>query len=232
MKKEVHGTPSQGVAPLVLLLLAAMAGAAALGACAPAPAYAPSPRPYLALRGLPAHASGYHPDVAALHKAGVPTAFGQEEWDAIVLTQEVHGHTGIYTILGAKMGIRAWEVLNAPLRAIHAKAETGSAQPLACLLDGIQVSIGSTFGQNLISLADGVPPAAAATFSYQDKAVRIALKPEYSEEIRGFIQEFIAAHGNLTEAYFAAVEAKSYDIWKTYDRKEIFAVEEVPAPGA
>ena len=32
---------------------------------------------------------------------------GEAEWRAVVLTNDIHGHLGIYSTLGAKMGLRA-----------------------------------------------------------------------------------------------------------------------------
>jgi pyrimidine-specific ribonucleoside hydrolase len=36
-------------------------------------------------------------------------------WKAVVLTNELHHHMGHWSIVGAKMGIRAREILAAPL---------------------------------------------------------------------------------------------------------------------
>lgn len=37
-----------------------------------------------------------------------------QEWTAVLLTNELHRHLGMWNIVGAKMGIRAMEVLTAP----------------------------------------------------------------------------------------------------------------------
>ena len=39
---------------------------------------------------------------------------GFEEWKAVLLTNELHRHLGMWSIIGAKMGIKAREILNAP----------------------------------------------------------------------------------------------------------------------
>ena len=48
--------------------------------------------------------------------------YGEEEWRAVTLTNEIHGHLGIYSTLGAKMGIRARELF----RERGAEGEEGS----------------------------------------------------------------------------------------------------------
>ena len=41
---------------------------------------------------------------------------GLEEWKAVLLTNELHRHLGMWSIIGAKMWIRAREILGACLR--------------------------------------------------------------------------------------------------------------------
>ena len=108
------------------------------------------------------------------------------------------------------------------MRAVSVKSLTGTKQPLACMIDGLQVGLGSTLGQNLIEAPAVDQPAVAAEFSYQDRAVTLRLKPEYEKRIAGYIQDAIAEHGNLTPAYFAKVEEISYTVWADFDRKAIF----------
>jgi len=209
------------------LLLCLAAASTCLTACPPASPPAESARPFVVMRGMPLNADAYHPPVAALVREGIPQKFGREEWDAVVLTQEVHGHVGIYTILGAKMGVKAREALDAPVHNIHVVSETGHDQPLACMIDGLQVSIKSTLGQSLIEVPELENPGVAATFTYEDRSVRVALTPEYTENIARRIQQAIADHGDLTPAYFDEIQAQSYEVWATFDRNEIFEVEPV-----
>lgn len=39
--------------------------------------------------------------------------YGKEEWNACVLTSELHRHLGVYALIGAKMGVRAKEYFGA-----------------------------------------------------------------------------------------------------------------------
>ena len=48
----------------------------------------------------------YAPDVREIMSDTIER-FGKEEWYKVVLTNEIHGHLGIYSTLGAKMGCYA-----------------------------------------------------------------------------------------------------------------------------
>ena len=153
---------------------------------------------------------------------GIPEKFGHEEWESIVLTNEVHQHVGIYSIIGAKMGVRAREILEAPPRTVNVTAETGDKPPLSCLIDGLQVALGSTLGQNLIHAPICKEPRIAATFEFMGRKVRLSLKPEVKKQIGDFIGEAVKDCGDLTPAYFQRVETYSYRVWAELDRKAIF----------
>lgn len=185
-------------------------------------------RPMRVLLALPQDAVLYNADTAALIRDGVPEKYGTEEWTAIVLTHEFHQHVGIYTLLGAKMAVRARELLGAPMRAVEVTAETTRRQPFACMVDGLQVGLGSTLGQNLIAVPEDGTPAVAARFAFGGHTIRLSLKQEYSDRLATIISDARSAHGDLTPAYFEAVEKASYDVWKEFDRKDIFEVEELP----
>ncbi len=185
-------------------------------------------RPMRVMLALPQDALFYNANAAGLIRDGILEKFGTEEWTAIVLTHEFHQHVGIYTLLGAKMAVRARELLGAPMRAVEVTAETTRKQPFACMIDGLQVGLGSTLGQNLIQVPEGGTPAVAARFAFAGHTIRLSLKPEYSERLAAIISDAREAHGDLTPAYFEAVERASYDVWKEFDRKEIFEVEELP----
>jgi pyrimidine-specific ribonucleoside hydrolase len=179
----------------------------------------------LTIKEMPRAAEAYQPETAALVRAGVPERFGPEEWTSVVLTQELHQHVGIYTVLGAKMGVRARELLQAPTRSVDVTCECGAKQPLSCAIDGLQAALGSTMGQNLIHIAPDREASIAATFQYNGQKLRLSLKPEVEQRIGAFIRKAIEEHGNLTPAYFEAVEAYSYRVWAEFDRREIFAQE-------
>ncbi len=182
----------------------------------------PGERAYRILKALPRDADSYRPAAAALVRSGIPEKFGHEEWDAIVLTNEFHQHIGIYTVLGAKMGVRAKEILSAPTRAVNVTVETGGTPPYSCLIDGLQVALGSTFAQDLIHAPSLKGARVAAKFEYKGRTLRLALKPDIQKQISDVIAQAIRECGNLTPAYFQRVEEQSYRAWADLDRRVIF----------
>ncbi len=174
---------------------------------------------------FPTHPGLYQPPVAKLIEEGIVEKYGLEEFAAVVLTNELHQHVGIYTVLGAKMGVRAREVLQAPARQVKAVMETTTEQPFACALDGIQMALGSTFGQNLIEVADNEEPAIAGTFTWAARRVRITLDPEYQAKLKGMIMAAREKHGDLTPAYFDEIAVRCYEVWAAWDRVTVFKIE-------
>ena len=92
--------------------------------------------------------------------------YGEEEWQAVTLTNEIHGHLGIYSTLGAKMGIRARELF----RKRGAEGEmqilsfAGNVPPVSCLNDGLQVSTGASMGHGLFAVSAQNPVPVRAQF--------------------------------------------------------------------
>ena len=201
-----------------------------IAACIPSFAneHAPDTKPlagerlFHLIKDLPLNAPFYQAPASDLVKAGIPEKYGHEEWAAVVLTNEFHQHVGIYTILGAKMGVRARELLEALPRSVKVSTETGIAPPHSCLVDGLQVALGSTLAQNLIHVPESKTPRTAAVFEYQGKRIRLCLRPEVQQTIADIISNAIAHHGNLTPGYFEEIEAASYRIWAEFDRAVIF----------
>lgn len=189
-------------------------------------------RPTTIWRGFSLEPQAYTPEAVRLLEGGVPARYGHEEWAAVVMTHEFHQHVGIYTTLGAKMGVLARELLGAPMRAVRVVSETGRKQPLACTIDGFQASLGSTLGQNLIEVLDTDHPAMAAIFEYRGRTIRLSLKAEYAQKLADIIQDARNRHGDLTPAYFQAIEQATYRVWADFDRRIIFSVDEIPPPPA
>lgn len=105
---------------------------------------------------------------------------------------EFHGHRCPFMPLGFRMGQAALAELGVgrePDHTLHVIAELGEGHPQTCLMDGIQISTGATFGKTLIEKTHW--GKLAATFWYPGKtAVRLALKPEFLD--RFGTQEFFA----------------------------------------
>jgi formylmethanofuran dehydrogenase subunit E len=149
---------------------------------------------------------------------------GPDEWRVTVLTNEIHDHLGIYSILGAKMGLRARELLQAGVDDIRVLSYAGSRPPLSCLNDGLQVSTGATLGQGAISLSADTEKRAEAEFRAAGRAVRLRLNRESSERIASDLAEGIRQYGNLTPAYFDYVRQLAIRYWLAIDRKTAFEV--------
>ena len=147
--------------------------------------------------------------------------FGTLEWDKCVLTNLVHGHLGIYSILGVKMGLRALELLEArpehPGVRVHSFA--GNVPPVSCMNDGLQIGTGSTLGRGLITVEPCERPE--AQFSYAGKVLRLSLKPEFARQIEAGVAGARERYGE-EPAYWQAVREMALEYWSTWDRQLIF----------
>jgi pyrimidine-specific ribonucleoside hydrolase len=145
---------------------------------------------------------------------------GLEEWKACVLTNELHRHLGIYSLVGAKMGVRAREILAAPFDTVDVISLAGNQQPLSCMNDGLQVSTGASVGRAAITIAHVKQPA--AIFLYNDRKVTLRMKKGIVNQIEADIGAAIKKYGGLNPEYFAHIRKLSLEYWLTLDRKEIF----------
>lgn len=152
--------------------------------------------------------------------------YGLVEWKAIVLTNEVHGHTGIYSIIGAKMGIRALEYFNVGVNNLMVTTFVGLEPPLSCLNDGIQISTGATIGQGLITVSDTVKKIPTVIFEFNNHKIKISLKPQISEQIQNDIKIGVQKYG-FTDQYWIYIEELAIKYWADYDRHEIFNIEKL-----
>jgi pyrimidine-specific ribonucleoside hydrolase len=145
---------------------------------------------------------------------------GLEEWNACVLTNELHRHLGIYSLVGAKMGVRAREILEAPFDTVDVISLAGNQQPLSCMNDGLQVSTGASVGRAAITIAHVKQPA--AIFLYKDRKVTLKMKKEIVNQIEADIGAALKQYGGLSPEYFAHIRKLSLEYWLKLDRKEIF----------
>ena len=151
--------------------------------------------------------------------------FGLREWRAVVLTNEVHGHLGIYSTLGVKMGLRALEELDAlglkgPVSIV---SHAGLVPPVSCLNDGLQIGTGSTLGHGLISAPATATPSASADFTCGGRTIRLSLREEFDLRIREDIQRATAQFGR-TPQYWQTVRELALKYWAEWDRAEIFSI--------
>ena len=105
---------------------------------------------------------------------------------------EFHGHQCPFMPIGYRMGKLALQYLGVEHEADHGFfifSEVGEGHPQTCMLDGMQVATGATYGKVL--MAKTFYGKLAATFYHPKKgAVRLSLKPEFVDGFAKF--EFFA----------------------------------------
>jgi pyrimidine-specific ribonucleoside hydrolase len=153
--------------------------------------------------------------------------YGYEEWKANVMTDEFHGHLGVFSIVGAKMGIRARELFNAGPDMLEVTSYAGSKPPYSCLNDGIQVSTGATLGMGTIHLAKSKKARPSAVFTFRGRSVMISLKEEYLKQVDADIEEGIRKFGLMDDGYWKLVRRNALRYWLEWDRNKIFDIEEI-----
>jgi pyrimidine-specific ribonucleoside hydrolase len=181
-----------------------------------------SPRMPIVFDEFPSQPSIYKPDIAAIAESA-QARYGLEEWNTIVLTSEMHGHMGIYALIGAKMGLRARDILGVGLDKLTVESCAGQTTPLSCLNDGLQVSTGATFGHGNISLV-GKPYQPKAIFHSADRRIALSLREDIARQIEKDIADAINRNGGVNDAYFAEVRALALRYWLEIDRKNAFLV--------
>jgi pyrimidine-specific ribonucleoside hydrolase len=185
-------------------------------------------RPNVVLARFPTEPSAFQPDVARV-VADIIARHGEEEWTAAVLTNELHRHLGIYSLVGVKMGIRAREVLDASLDDLHVESHAGLRPPVSCLTDGLQVSTGASLGRGTIHVRDGSAEP-EAVFARGEARLRLRLHPDVRRRIRLDVEEAVRRHGDLSPGYFDAIRRLSIGYWLDLDRRRIFVEERIDVP--
>jgi inosine-uridine nucleoside N-ribohydrolase/formylmethanofuran dehydrogenase subunit E len=153
--------------------------------------------------------------------------YGYDEWKANVMTDEFHGHLGVFSIVGAKMGIKAREIFGVGPDILRVISYAGSQPPYSCLNDGIQVSTGATLGMGLICIAQDSVVKPEAVFTYKDRSVRISLKKEYLKKVDADINEGIVKFGLMDDGYWKLIRRNALKYWMEWDRNAIFDIEEI-----
>ena len=176
---------------------------------------------FIAFYGFPASREFYVYDVRQILDSAI-IRYGQDEWKACVMTDEFHGHLGVFSIVGAKMGIFAREYFGIGTDLLEINSYAGSKEPLSCMNDGLQVSTGATLGQGLIHLVSDPIARPEAVFTYNNHSIQIKLKPEYLKELQAVISEGIKNYGLQDEYYWSLIRQTSIRYWLEWDRKKIF----------
>ncbi len=174
-------------------------------------------------KDIPVDTSFYFPDLQE-YISEIIKRYGKEEFEAGVLTNELHRHFGIYATIGVKMGIRAREYFHIGVDEMNVVSYAGSVTPVSCMNDGLQVSTGATAGHGLLKVINdnGV---AEATFTYMDRTINMRLKDDITSEIRNELKEINFIYGLDSNIYWELVRQKAILYWKNLDRHEIFEIE-------
>jgi pyrimidine-specific ribonucleoside hydrolase len=153
--------------------------------------------------------------------------YGSDEWKANVMTDEFHRHLGVFSIVGAKMGIKARELLGVGADMLDVTTYAGTKPPYSCLNDGIQVSTGATLGMGTIHLATHSKVKPSAVFTYKNRSIRISLKKEYLEQVDADIDEGISKFGLMDDGYWKLIRHNALKYWVEWDRNKIFDIVEI-----
>ena len=175
---------------------------------------------------FPVDRANYTYDVRQILDSAI-ARHGAEEWKANVMTDEFHGHLGVFSIVGAKMGIKARELFGVGPDMLNVVTSAGTRPPYSCLNDGIQVSTGATLGMGTISLAADSITRPSAVFSYKDRSIRISLKKEYFDKVDADINEGILKYGLLDDGYWKLIRSNALKYWVEWDRNKIFDIAEL-----
>jgi pyrimidine-specific ribonucleoside hydrolase len=179
---------------------------------------------FIALYGFPVNPELYVYDVRQIMESAIEK-YGIEEWKACTLTDEFHGHLGVFSIVGAKMGILAREYFGIATDLLEISTYAGSVEPFSCMNDGLQVSTGATLGQGSIHLINDTIARPQAVFTYGNKSIMIKLKDSYMQQLKTIIGKGIKNYGLQDEDYWNLIRQASIKFWLEWNRKEIFDLE-------
>ncbi len=152
---------------------------------------------------------------------------GYAEFKIASLTSEIHSHMGIYSILGAKMGLRIMEYFHAGLDEIFIVSYAGSNPPISCLNDGLQVGTGSTLGYGTIKI-DTTDIKPSVLVKYNNREVLFSIKPELAKQIGEDVGKLISSYGLESEFYWIKLrEISIKNYWLGISRYDAFLIEEL-----
>lgn len=143
---------------------------------------------------------------------------------------EFHGHRCPFMPLGYRMARLAMKELGTEHEMDHGFfviPELGIGHPQTCLIDGIQIATGATYGKSLIERTFW--GKLAATFYKQGKtAVRISITPEFSDEFGR--NEFFAYRKKGVEPSGIPQKVTDAAITWTYGQpdEKVFKIERLP----
>lgn len=97
-----------------------------------------------------------------------------------------HGHLGPYLVLGLLAGEFALKKLGSgKYFGLKVKVRGALKKPKSCLIDGLQLSTGATYGKGNIHKAGGNKIIVLLSEAKNNKQVRISLKESLARELDG-----------------------------------------------
>ncbi|HNW57554.1 MAG TPA: nucleoside hydrolase [Bacteroidales bacterium] len=175
---------------------------------------------------FPADREMFNYDIRPIMDSAI-ARYGSDEWKANVMTDEFHGHLGVFSIVGAKMGIRAREIFGVGPDELRVISYAGTRPPYSCMNDGIQVSTGATLGMGTIQLATDSITRPSAVFTFKGRSVMISLKNEYFKQVDADINEGILQFGLMDDGYWKLIRRNALKYWLEWDRNKIFDITEI-----
>ena len=167
----------------------------------------------------------FESDVAVMAEEAMKR-HGLKEWKIVVLTNEFHEHLGIYSVLGAKMGLRAREYYHLGIDELSIVSYAGSQPPISCLNDGLQVSTGATMGHGAIVLGEGgIFPG--ARFSFKDRQIELSIREDIREQIKSDVRYGVETYGLESLEYWAYIRELALKYWLELSRFDIFIINQV-----
>jgi len=153
---------------------------------------------------------------------------GYTEFKIVSLSSEIHSHMGIYSILGAKTGLRIMEYLHAGLDEIELISYAGFIPPVSCFNDGLQVGTGSTIGYGTISVDTNEHINPAVLVKYNGREILFSIKQEIINEAEKDINQLVLTHGLNSEMYWIKLrEISILKYWLELSRYDILDIKEI-----
>ncbi len=121
--------------------------------------------------------------------------------------QDFHGHLGPYATIGFRMGQIARRELGG-YKGLFATVHCSMIPPMRCLVDGVQMTSGCTFGKANIKIRKGRNPQ--AVFTKGERTLMVTLKPG----LRKAIDEGMSKANEVEDSlrYFRMAEDDLFDV--------------------
>jgi formylmethanofuran dehydrogenase subunit E len=143
---------------------------------------------------------------------------------------EFHGHRCPFMPLGYRMGERAMQELEVQREkdhGFHVIPELGVGHPQTCLMDGIQIATGATYGKSLMEKTFW-GKLAAVFYKPGKGAIRLSLKPDFLDEF-GKMEFFAYRRKGIEPSEIPADVANTAIEWTDAQPDDkVFNIERLP----